>query len=107
MSSVNSCYKHHITRWRSAWKRRLADKLVSEFQIQSAHSGANDPGQPACSPDLKALDYLISGYVRSKVNETGPANTEDLDESRNLKRIPTLKKKICYYMLSIATVGVC
>jgi len=35
---------------------------------------------PVRSPDLEALDYLSSGYVRSKASETRPANIEDLDE---------------------------
>jgi hypothetical protein len=45
LSCVSICSKHHCALWRSVWKRHLADKLVSEFQIPSGVSGA--PERPA------------------------------------------------------------
>jgi len=35
---------------------------------------------PGCLPNLAVPDYFLWGYVKSKVYETCPANTDDLKQ---------------------------
>ena len=53
---VSSCSKHHSVWWRSVWKRHLAGKLISEFQIPSGFlAHLESPLPPSCNTGLLPL----------------------------------------------------
>jgi hypothetical protein len=67
------------------------EQLLTQYKLPCKSSGQcvqadsfliswTSPGSPTHSPDLAVPDYFLCGYVKSKVYETRPANTDDLKE---------------------------
>jgi hypothetical protein len=59
----------------TAWISMVVLRMMFPGRLNSHFRDIN---WPACLPDLTVPDYFFSGYVKSKIYETHPANTDDL-----------------------------